>query len=352
MEQMTPAGVDPADFVQTWLNGFLSAAGPINGFAVENRAIDRILDPTFWPRRPADGKLDLGQAPFQLLAIVNRTDLHASGNGEGRFVFGVKAASGEQLFTVIFEYRLPTRTTAGAAIPRLTWIKRFHDLAGLSFGSAFNVALQKVTDQFTRAGTTPGAPNGSSISQVRTNEIFLGGPWQLREFHLVPAAGGRARLVLVAPGQTPDESKNGQPDLADYLRSQRVAIIGGFATVPPALTGGQSNENFAPWAFPAAPDIDEQTRKSFAGQTCNGCHNGESEQLDLFYHVTPNPRSATDGTDRLSPFVTTVEIPRRRRWLTNRLGCAADLSNCSSGSEGMVLPEFRQAGQAGQAGDQ
>jgi hypothetical protein len=345
IEQMSPAGVDPADFVQTWLNGFLSAAGPINRFAVENRSIDRILDPTFWPRRPADGKLDLGKAPFQLLAIVNRTDLHSAGNGEGRFVFGVKSAtSGEQLFTAIFEYRLPTKTSAGAAIPRLTWIKRFHDLAGLSFGSGYNAALQKVTDQFTRAGTTPGAPNGSSISQVRTNEIFLGGPWQLREFHLVPGAGGKALLNLVAPGQTPDESKNGQPDLADYLRTQRVAIIGGFATVPAALTGGQSNENFTPWAFSGAPDIDQQTRKTFAGQTCNGCHNGEAEQLDLFYHVTPNPRSASDGTDRLSPFVTTIEIPRRRRWVAERLSCATDLSNCPSGAEGMVLADFQAAG--------
>jgi hypothetical protein len=349
MEQMTPAGTDPADFVQTWMNGFLASAGPINRFPVENRNTSAVLDPSVWPRK--NGKLDLARAPFQLLAIVNRTDLHRTGNGEGRFVFGMKSdptapgGSFESPFTVIFEFRLPTQTPAGAAISRLDWIKKFNALASLSFGSAYNTALQKVTDQFTRAGTSPAAPNGSSINQVRTNEIQMGGPWQLREFHLVPGAGGKAFLTLVQPAQTPDDSKNGAADLISFLRGQRVDIVGGFATVPGALIGGQSDENGIPWAFPSATDITEQTRKSFAGQTCNGCHNAESTQIGGFYHVTPNTFDTPTGTvvsgqERLSDFVRLVEVPRRRRFVQNRLGCAADLSTCSPGAEPMVLPAF------------
>jgi hypothetical protein len=348
MEQMAPAGADPADFVQTWMNGFLSSAGPIAGFPVENRNTSAVLDPATWPRK--NGKLDLAKAPFQLLAIVNRTDLHRAGNGEARFVFGMKTdatapgGSFEAPFTVIFEYRLPVKTPAGAAISRLDWIRKFNALASMSFGSAYNAALQKVTDQFTRAGTTSGAVNGSSISQVRTNEIQMGGPWQLREFHLLADASGKGVLRLVPVAQTPDDTKNGQMDLASYLRSQRVNIVGGFATVPAALVGGQSDENFVPWAFPNFPDIAEQTRKTFAGQTCNGCHNVETNQIGSFYQITPNSGDTggqvTTGQERLSGFIKDIEIPRRRRFVQNRLSCAADLSDCSPGAEPLVLPAF------------
>jgi hypothetical protein len=40
-------------------------------------------------------------------------------------------------------------------------------------------------DLLTRRNTSPEKPGGSSINQVRTNEIVLStkGPWQLRELH-------------------------------------------------------------------------------------------------------------------------------------------------------------------------
>jgi hypothetical protein len=344
MEQMAPSGTDPSDFVQHWVDGFRGSM--INGFAVEDRNVAVLL--AAWPTK-SNGKLDLAKAPFQLLAIVNRTDLHRTGDGEGRFVFGMRSSDGSTgSFTVIFEFRLPT---SGAS--RLDWIKQFHALGSLAFGSAYNTALQKLTDKFTRRGTTAGGVNGSSISQVRTNEIQLGGPWQLREFHLLADSSGKGALTVVQPAATPDPTKNGAPDVVSYLQSQRVDIVGGFASVPTALIGGQSNE-VDPWAFPnASPAIAEPTRKAFAGQTCNGCHNGETltlsgrqGQLSGFYHVSPfsDPATEGDGTVRLSDFVKQAELPRRQRFLKNRLTCAADLSDCSPGAEPLVHPEFVAAG--------
>ncbi|MBC8131801.1 MAG: carboxypeptidase regulatory-like domain-containing protein, partial [Deltaproteobacteria bacterium] len=37
MEQMTPSGTDPSDFVLSWLQGFKASAGPINGRPVDDR---------------------------------------------------------------------------------------------------------------------------------------------------------------------------------------------------------------------------------------------------------------------------------------------------------------------------
>jgi hypothetical protein len=343
MEQMAPSGTDPSDFAAHWVDGFKGTT--INGFAVENRDVTQLL--TLWPKK-SNGKLDLAKAPFQLLAIVNRTDLHRTGDGEGRFVFGLLPADrSPRSFTVIFEFRLPT-----SGVSRLDWIKQFHALSALPFGSAYNSALQKITDKFVRRGTTAAGVNGSSISQVRANEIHMGGPWQLREFHLLADSSGKGALTLVQPAQTPDETRNGAAAVVTYLQSQRVDIVGGFASVPLALIGGQSNEQ-VPWAFPgASPPVPEATRKTFAGQTCNGCHNGETltkdgrqGQLDGFYQVRPaDPSMETDGQERLSDFIKQAELPRRARFVQNRLTCAADLSDCAPGSEPMVHPEFVAAG--------
>ena len=344
MEQMTPVGVDPADFAMRWVEGFRSSAGPVNGFPVDNRDTETPFL-RFWPRR-ADGKLDLARSPFRLVAIVNRSDLNRSGNGEVRFVFAMQATTPESFtgsFTVIFEFKLPTRSSTGASLSRLSWIQQFQNLGALSFGSSYNAALQVITDKVVKRGTNSTAPNGSSIGQVRTNEIQMGPVWQLRQFHLLNDATGKGFLKLVQPAQTPDNSKDNHADLAAYLRSQRVDIVGGFAPVPSALMGGQSNV-LGPWSFTSFPDITEQTRRAFAGQTCNGCHNGEASVIDGFYHISPfdpfEPPAPVTGEERLSGFMRQVEIPRRQRFMQNRLTCASDLSNCSPGSEALVAPAF------------
>ena len=345
MEQMTPAGVDPADFVANWIQGFRASAGPVNGFAVLDRSVNDpnngLTSDSVWPKR-ADGKLDLSKAPFKLLAIVNRTDLHEIGDGEGRLIFGMNQNGSGQSFTVIFEYRLPTKDAAGVAISRLSWINQFHALGGLPFdGTTFNANLQAITDKFTSAGAVPTNPNGNAISQVRSNEIRFGSPWQLREFHLVNNASGQGFLKLSQPGQTPDDSFNNSSALANYITTNRFRVIGGIANVTNSFIGGQSNENFfgtpnKVWSFTSFPAVDEQARHAFSGQTCNGCHNGETSQIDNFYHVSPLSLPGPDGTANVSNFIKNNEFPRRRRFMLNRLVCKPDFSDCSPGAEPLL----------------
>jgi hypothetical protein len=336
MEQMTPAGVDPSDFVLNWIQGFKASAGPINGFPVSDRSVDAGLV-GIWPKKQ-NGKLDLAAAPFKLLAIVNRSDLHEIGDGEGRFIYGMFLNGVGQSFTVIFEFGLPTvNATTQAAITRQNWISQFHALGAVPFGSTFNADLQAITDQFTTAGKAPSKPNGSAINQLRTNEIQFGGPWQLREFHLVKGPTGTGALTLAPAAQTPDDSLNNSTALANYVQANRFHIIGGLASLTSSLVGGQSNENslLKTWSFPSFPAIDEETRHAFSGQTCNGCHNGETRQIDGFYQVSPRVAPGPDGTGSVSDFIKNNEFPRRKRFMQNRLVCKPDFSDCAPGAEPM-----------------
>jgi hypothetical protein len=337
MERMAPVGTDPADFVAAWLGQFELANGAVNGtpVAVRNTAALRAL----WPAG-ADGKLDLARAPFRLLAITNRVDLHAAGAGEGRLVFGAVDASGAgRPMTVIFEYALPVADArTGAALTRGDWAARFHALGGLPFGPAYDAALQAVTDQFTARNASPGRAGGSAIAQVRSNEILMGGPWQLREFHLT-SAGGVLGLRLAPTAQTPPESAlaAGTPQnraLLRYLTDARAAIHGAFAAVPEAILGGQADESFS-WTFPTP--VDAGARHGFAGQTCNGCHFSEAGGLQLggFYHVSPIADPGPDGSGRLSSFLKLVEMARRTFYIQNLLTC--DGPTCAPGAEPGLL---------------
>ncbi|MFT3770416.1 MAG: hypothetical protein QM820_33735 [Minicystis sp.] len=68
---MMPAQ-DPADFVEMWLNQWLSNQ-TINGYNVPNRSAGMASILAGWPRLMS-GRLDLSRAPMRLLAIVNRID--------------------------------------------------------------------------------------------------------------------------------------------------------------------------------------------------------------------------------------------------------------------------------------
>jgi hypothetical protein len=47
------------------------------------------------------------------------------------------------------------------------------------------------------------------------------------------------------------------------------------------------------------PDIDPALSRSFASQTCNGCHSAINPSIDTVFHVSP----FRQGADKLSPFV-------------------------------------------------
>jgi len=153
-----------------------------------------------------DACLDLARAPFRLLAIPNRIDLHASTNGEARFVYGAVDASGAgRPKTVIIELEPPaTNPRSGIALTRQNWAAAFHMLGGLPFGPRYNATLQSLTDLLTRRGTSRSKPGGSSVAQVRTNDKLMGERWQLREFHLMtfgaPAAAGTPPALRLSTG--------------------------------------------------------------------------------------------------------------------------------------------------------
>src|SRR5882672_445759 len=199
-------GINPSDFTLHWLQHWNTEL-TINSFTVFQRSFglnDQILNP--WPKLP-DGRLDLAQAPFRLLAIVNRIDLRgstaygASDAGEARFVFGLLRCNPPppqreaKEFTVILEYGIRKSACWGVR----HWARQWHALGSLALGSPeYNAALQAVTDQFARRNTDPSKrPNRSAFNQLRTNEFAIadfpaGAFWELREFALCSDASACA----------------------------------------------------------------------------------------------------------------------------------------------------------------
>jgi hypothetical protein len=326
MANQSQTGVDPAVFVLNWLQTWLTAQ-PVNGFSVPSRAaIQNLINN--WPK--INGKLDLARAPMKLSAIVNRIDLATNmsygrgGGAEGRFVFtvasGTSANCSIQPFTVIFEYGVPIHTC-----PKLkSWAQQWLNLQNLPLGSAqYNAALEAITEQFAAANADPAKPNGSALNQLRTNEIALASPWELREFQV--AASHQLRTVTVK--QTPEKSDTTQAALpplffqsgpknsllVNWINGNSAAIAANKYTVPNALPGnvpflgGSSPNNIDFWNATSQTGqiVTEQVRHQFSLNTCNACHGAETQ--DSFRHIVQN----ASGPATLSGFLTgiTVTVP-------------------------------------------
>jgi hypothetical protein len=272
MEQLAPTAAQAPDVVEALLTTFTTPQ-TVNGFTIDARPgmLPTILEP--WPR--VNGKLDLARAPLRLLAIVNRMDLrnldqgHA---GEGRFIFNFLSPDGFPLeATLILEYHLPATTEAQVK----TLANKWHALGALAVPSEpYNAALQAITDGFTKRGAAPGLPNGSALSQLRTNEIAFGGgaEWQLREFNL-NAAG---QLLPATIKLTPDRPTfDNTAALASWVNANEPAILAEQHQVPlmfqgaPFLTGSVFND-LGTWR--ADGITNPEARHKFALNTCNGCH--------------------------------------------------------------------------------
>jgi hypothetical protein len=251
-------------------------------------------------------------------------------------VYGAVTDGASQPMTVIFEFGLPAGT-----LTRNAWASMFHALSSNPFGAGYNAALEAVTDLFTARNTSPTKPGGSSINQVRSNEILMTPPpafiWQLREFHLA-TVNGELGLQLSTTAQTPADTANnaGTPEnvaLASYLNASAAQIHGGYAAVPSTVIGGQSTETFSWSVSSTLTPVSPQALQDFAGQTCNGCHFSHDPALSLgtFYQISPLQPVGVDGTGRLSPFITSFEIPRRTRFMQNMLTCSG--ASCAAGGE-------------------
>jgi len=306
-------GVQPADFVEQWLKGWL-VHQVVNTFDIDKRLLmaDLVLDT--WPR-DGSGRLDLKQSPMRLLAIVNRVDLrgnlvYGGGDaGEGRFVFGViqrdrDGSCSEMPFTVILEYGVPIEGCREVQEYGMRW----HDLDALVLGSAaYNTALQDLTDIFASANAAPSKPNGSAINQVRTNENALNRTWELREFNVGAASN---QLETVSTKLTPHRATYNPHPLphtstlqADFVNSNAPAVLLDSHDVTPMflgqpfLTGASLNPNTSPAAAWIHPGIfDNDARHHFSLNACDACHG--SETSTRFLHVEPRSMGVPAGLSR------------------------------------------------------
>jgi hypothetical protein len=295
-----------SNLTKQWL-GEWKVQKTINGDIVPARpdVQSKVIDP--WQAASSGTTLDMTKAPFRLLAIVFRLDLRrgsgysASSAGEARFVYNALDANGhDTAFTVIFEYGLDGATCASIQ----NWAQAIHGLGAIPFGPNYNAALQQITDRFTTIGASPGKPNGSAINQVRTDDVFLLTPWELREFKLQPGtavpvgdpaksrrapgswktASGPAPLLQTTVAQTPAAQWNGQQLFADYVNANATAIAASNYTIPLSFNGQHFKGGAAPndtisWDGPS-PDCSSianaQARHIASLNTCQGCHGGEA----------------------------------------------------------------------------
>lgn len=341
MANQTASGIDPAIFVENWLGHWL-VNQTINGNVVPNRNANMTALLAAWPKR-LDGHIDLAQSPFRLLAIDPRLDLRRTlgggggysnptgkflDAGEARFVFGHTNRCSPQPFAVIFEYRIPSCECEEVK----DWAAKWVELDGFVPGTSdYNDRLAKLTESFVLAGSSPLRPNGSAIGQVRTNEISLGRPWELREFQLTqfpfsflaettaadtpidafnipaPTAAFDNWVTTVAgfltPGLNFEDPIPGVPlffNGANFLGSNpRTPSTGFHWRVTPALVPSLSPSagmNTINWG---------RHRASMA--SCNGCHGRESRPaltVARFVHVDPSTAFGFPAT--LSEFLTGV----------------------------------------------
>ncbi len=341
----------PAAFVEDWLDHWLSDQ-VVNGHTAPARPAmqTEIIDK--WRANSGGGALDLDLAPFRLLAIVNRVDLRGGGSaygggnaGELRFVFGLidTDTCEPELMTVILEYGVPR---SGCTSVR-DWGRRWWALQGFKPGTAdYNDRLAKLVEEVVVAGADPSKPNGSAINQVRTNEIALAAPWELREFRLGQAADPD-ELIQTTVALTPDDGfkpvlLNDDPGLPSF--DPNPATVSGHATIdsyvsahlgqlcPPVpvlpqhdFTGPDAALLAASSLSPGDPDkpppfafvfwkllgLDNTAltceRHTLSINTCNGCHAGETATRN-FVHINPGT-TPLSAPATLSGFLTGITVP-------------------------------------------
>ncbi len=311
---------------------------------------------TVWRNLVTNGVDVMQFAPFKLTAIVNRVDLRGnthygggvSNAGEGRFVMSavnLDGACDDPLvvdpgspfagFNIIFEYGIPISSCGALKNYQQQW----RALSDLPFGSAFNDALQLVTDVFTAAGAGGARPNGSALNQLRSNEIAISSVkqlqagnansnrafWQLREFNVSDKPGiNLHRLVNVTTKQEPRSTFNGAVlnnggfdfnatntnvnvgRMAEWINNNSTAIRSTNYSVPdsilpagllnkipflagrsdvnsPSATSTNHHWNGRGAAGSSTFITDDSARFVFSVNTCSGCHGAETRTV--FGHI-------------------------------------------------------------------
>lgn len=331
MANTSVTGIPVEIFVEEWLlawaQNFDTANGGsttgdwiVNNDVVPNREVglvNQILAP--WPLT-ASGNLNLDEAPFRLLSVVNRVDLRdavgygvsTASAGELRFVFGLLDMNTCQptRMTAIFEYSVAANTCSDV----LAYAQQWEDLDQLNppfpATPTYLADLENITNPIVAAGAASGEPNDSSIGQLRTSEVVMGSPWEMREFTLQPRPGagaGQNVLRMDTTKQTPDLNYTVdpamQPVLTSYINTHSSDICDGTHVVPdtwlslPFMSGRSDffpNTHF--WSpgiapFPLGGCTGDDIRFNFSSNTCSGCHGADTIDPGVdppFYHVHPD----------------------------------------------------------------
>lgn len=348
MANQPASGIDPSVFAESWLQNW-TANQTINTFPVPSRPQMQAIIKQ-WRTASGGGKLDLRKAPLRLLAIVSRVDLrrttaggggyggNVSGNfldaGEARFIFGFVLPPGWTLqggysrndapiidsngcqalpFSVIFEYRVPKCHCEAVR----DWARNWVDLVNWVPGTPdYNDRLHRLTEQFVRANANPTRPNGSAIGQIRSNEIALAAPWQLREFQLTQFPWSFANETTTA--DTAFDGFNNGPLFGNWVLTQIVPALAGpnfdqpvpgvplffggnFLGARPEVPGPGFFWNGAGLNLANLPENWGRHRASL--NACNGCHAGETNTI--FVHVDPSSPVLPAG---LSGFLTGITV--------------------------------------------
>jgi hypothetical protein len=348
MANQSASGIAPSDLAEQWLNHWASTQ-VVNTFNVPPRAAMAQLI-SDWRAASGGGALDLTIAPLRLLAIVSRLDLRKSTGtggggyptsaggdkfldaGEARFVFGVLLPPGYSsapffgpgivnlgggcravAFSVIFEYGVPKCKCEDVRSWARSWVR----LSTLPFPSAtYNQALEKLTEQFAKTNANPLKPNGSALNQLRTNEIGLQFPWELREFRLlqIPFDFLHETTVADTPSNTPLGSStdfNNTVTFSNYVLTgpRPVPLLFGginFLAGSSQVPGGPPPSFHWNGPAPLNANVDplhSNERFAVGLAACNGCHARETDTV--FVHVDP----ATAGLPAtLSGFLTGTTV--------------------------------------------
>jgi len=359
-EMANGSGSTPEDFVKNWLSLWLNSY-VVNSDTVPPRTqmFNQVIQPwavasgvtatlvtnpiTGVKSVTLSGPLNLNIAPFRLNAIVNRIDLGATANGpsgysgtitslpvtsgELRFIFnvvqpvpwgaGTEASCGRKLFTTIFEYGVPGTGCASV----VSWAQKWTTLQAFpGFTLAYLAQLQSMTESVVLHGAAPAKGNQNAINQIRTNEIALSGPWELREFTLtnenppantdLPANGPiRAHTVALTPNDSAFSAAGADPTINLFVNGPVTAGVTLPVAVPNncnasytmpfvfnslAFRGGNSFVGPGHWVANSVPNtpLGVCARFQFSLNTCDGCHHDDSGTNGLggstnFTHIAP-----------------------------------------------------------------
>jgi hypothetical protein len=307
-------GLNPSEFARRWIQTWATDQS-INGWTVPARSAMADLLHQWEDASGGPGAaLDLAEAPFKLVAIVNRLDLRDNllfgpgDAGEARFVFApVSRTGGCHVldFTVIFEYGVSKASCEDLRAYAIRWL----GLSRLPFGEDYRVGLERITDQFTAANAAPSKPNGSALNQLRTSDnAFHPFMWEFREFRLSAEGGDAGYLRQVTVKQTPDLSLTGAGVIRDYINAFAPEILGARHEVPLEFPPGSPFRGGASLMPPgflwnASGISSAGARHLFSLQTCNACHAGETRSSG--FHIRPTPFGAPAT---LSVFMTGVDV--------------------------------------------